>query len=87
MLRNLRHQRVPGLNRNDAYKIKIPLPEILEQQQIVTRIEHEQQLINNNKELIKIFEQKIKDEINKLWQPAAKEYKIEEEKLTVAEEP
>lgn len=65
----------------------IPLPSLSEQQQIVTRIEQEQQLIKSNKELIKIFEQKIKDEINKLWQPAAKEYKIEEEKLTVAEEP
>jgi hypothetical protein len=36
--------------------------------------------------LLKIYEQKIKDEINKLWHPAAKEYAIEEEKLTVAAE-
>jgi type I restriction enzyme M protein len=66
--------------------MKIPLPSLSQQQQIVTRIEQEQQLINSNKELIKIFEQKIKDEINKLWQPAVKDYKVEEEKLTVAAE-
>ncbi len=66
--------------------MRIPLPSLSEQQQIVTRIEQEQQLINSNKELIKIFEQKIKDEINKLWQPAGKDYKVEEEKLTVAAE-
>jgi hypothetical protein len=43
------------------------------------RIEQEQQLINANKELIQIFEQKIKDEINRLWQAAKKEYKLREE--------
>ena len=45
----------------------IPLPEIPEQKTIIERIEKEQSLINANKELITIFEQKIKDEINKLW--------------------
>jgi len=66
----------------------LPIPNIpkSEQQKIVKEIEQEQQLVNANKELIKIYEQKIKDEINKLWQPAVKEYKIEEEKLTVAAE-
>jgi type I restriction enzyme M protein len=45
----------------------IPLPEIPEQETIVERIEKEQQLVNATKELIQVFEQKIKDEINKLW--------------------
>jgi hypothetical protein len=42
---------------------------------------------NANKELIKICEQKIKDEINKLWQPGKKEalYEVEEEVSMVAE--
>ena len=44
---------------------KIPIPE---QEIIVTQIEKEQSLVNANKELISIYEQKIKDEINKLWQ-------------------
>ncbi len=85
---DLMRQNINGLFNRDELKIlKVPLPSLSEQQLIVTQIEQEQQLVNSNKELIKIFEQKIKDEINKLWQPAAKEYKIEEEKLTVAEEP
>ncbi len=67
--------------------IPIPLPSLSIQQQIVNRIEQEQQLINANKQLIQIFEQKIKDEINKLWQSDTKEYVIENEELSlVAEE-
>ncbi|MEO8210344.1 MAG: hypothetical protein ABI840_07260 [bacterium] len=39
-----------------------------EQQAIVTRIEKEQELVNANKELIKVFEKKIRDEVGKLWE-------------------
>lgn len=46
---------------------KIALPDISIQHQIIAQIEKEQQLVDANKELIKIYEQKIKDEINKLW--------------------
>jgi len=46
----------------------IPLPDIETQIQIVSQIEKEQQLVDANKELVKIYEQKIKDEINKLWE-------------------
>lgn len=63
-------QRVPKMF---VQNYNIPLPPLPIQQQIVSRIEQEQQLVNANKELIKIYEQKIKDEINKLWQPAKKE--------------
>jgi len=45
----------------------IPLPEIETQRQIVTQIEKEQELVNANKQLIAIFEQKIKDRIAKVW--------------------
>jgi len=48
-------------------KIKIPLPPIEVQQQIVAKIEEEQKIVEANKELIKIFEQKIKDKISELW--------------------
>ena len=58
---------VPGLNRNDAYNVKIPLPSIETQRQIVARIEHEQQLVAAAKELIGIFEAKIKERIGKVW--------------------
>jgi type I restriction enzyme M protein len=59
-----------GLQRVSPEFIKntiIPLPHIEIQKQIVSQIEKEQQLVDANKELIKIYEQKIKDEINKLW--------------------
>jgi restriction endonuclease S subunit len=45
----------------------IPHPAITIQEKIVDRIEKEQQLVSSNKEIIQIFEEKIKDEINKLW--------------------
>ncbi len=75
------------INNGDISSVQIPLPPLSIQQQIVNRIEQEQQLINANKQLIKLFEQKIKDEINKLWQTDTKEYAIENEQLSlVAEE-
>ena len=47
--------------------ITIPLPNIESQGQIVAQIEKEQALVNANKQLIEIFEQKIKDRIAKVW--------------------
>lgn len=47
--------------------IEIPFPSIDIQKQIVTRIKNEQKLVNSNKELIEIFEQKVKDRIAKVW--------------------
>jgi type I restriction enzyme M protein len=58
---------VPGLNRNDAYKVKIYLPNISTQLQLVDKIEKEEGIINDNNRLIEIFEQKIKDRIAKVW--------------------
>ena len=65
---------------------EIPVPPLSIQQEIVNRIEKEQQLVNANKELIKIYEQKIKDEINKLWQTEPKQYAETEEKINIAAE-
>ena len=47
--------------------IKIPLAPLETQRQIVAQIEKEQVLVNANKQLIEIFEQKIKDRIAKVW--------------------
>lgn len=77
---------IKSLNQTALNNLSIPVPSLSEQQQIVNRIEQEQQLVNANKELIKIYEQKIKDEINKLWKSAVKEYEVEEEKVRVAAE-
>jgi type I restriction enzyme M protein len=46
---------------------KIPIPDIGTQQAIVAQIETEQRLVNANKELIRIFEDKIKATINRVW--------------------
>jgi len=48
-------------------EVKIPLPPIEIQAQIVAQIEKEQSLVNANKELITLFEQKIKDKIAEVW--------------------
>lgn len=48
-------------------EMKIPLPTLEEQNLIVQRIEQEKQLVFSNKQLIAIFEQKIKDKINEVW--------------------
>jgi type I restriction enzyme M protein len=77
ILENAFSYRMAELSNGAAYnaltivKLKqlgIPIPPLSEQEAIVAQIEKEQQLINANKELIKIYEQKIKDEINKLWE-------------------
>ena len=57
----------PQFNGNAIIKIRIPLPTILEQIKIVNDIEKELQLVSTNKQLITIFEQKIKDKINEVW--------------------
>jgi type I restriction enzyme M protein len=58
---------VPGLNRNDAYRKEIYLPPLETQKKVSDQIEEEQKLVNANKELIRIFEEKIKETINKVW--------------------
>lgn len=59
---------ITNLHLVNIKQIKIPKLTISEQEAIVSQIEKEQSLVNANKELISIYEQKIKDEINKLWQ-------------------
>lgn len=78
----------PNVTTDTLKSLKIPFPPSEIRLVIINHIEREQKLVNANKELIKIYEQKIKDEINKLWQPVKKEVVYEEnEKLSmVAEE-
>jgi type I restriction enzyme M protein len=47
--------------------MKIPFPTIEIQHLIISQIQKEQALVNANKQLIEIFEQKIKDKIAKVW--------------------
>lgn len=48
-------------------KFPIPVPDVVEQTEIVKTIEEEMQLVNANKRLIEIFEQKIKTKIGEVW--------------------
>ena len=48
-------------------KIKILLPPLDVQKEIVAGIEEEQKLINANKKLIELFEEKIKAKIAEVW--------------------
>ena len=58
-------QRVPKEVFSDY---KIPVPNLTEQQRIITGIEHEEMMINTNRELIQIYEQKTKDKIAEVWE-------------------
>ncbi len=58
---------VPSLDRKNAYKLKVFIPPLDNQRSIVSQIEKEQELVNANKQLIEIFEQKIKNRIAKVW--------------------
>ncbi len=44
-----------------------PLPPLEIQKQIVAEIEKEEKIVENLKELIKIYEEKIKDKISEVW--------------------
>jgi type I restriction enzyme M protein len=88
VLKGLKGAQLPRVGFEYFSTLLVPLPSFGVQQLIVSGIEQEQNLVNSNKELIKIYEQKIKDEINKLWQPGKKEvvYEMEEVVSMVAEE-
>ena len=47
--------------------LEIPLPSLANQKQIVEKIEAERVIIDANKKLIAVYEQKIRDTIARLW--------------------
>jgi type I restriction enzyme M protein len=69
----------PQFNGNAIIKIKLPIPPIKIQHQIIAQIENELTLVNANKQLIEIFEQKIKDRIAKVWGADKKDGVVYEE--------
>jgi len=74
----------PNLSVTDLKKLSVPNPSIEIQNAIVEQIEIEQELVNSNKQLIEIFEQKIKDRIAKVW---GEDKTQKEQPLSMAAEP
>ena len=65
---NFMRQNVNGLfNREELKILPVPLPRIEIQQRIVSQIDTERTFISTNKDLIILFEQKIKDRIARVW--------------------
>lgn len=55
-----------SINRSDIESIEIPLPSLEKQQQIVAEIKKEEAMVESTKQLIEVFEKKIKDKINEI---------------------
>ena len=76
-----------NLTTNQIKEFKTPLPSIEEQKSIIKKIEEEQELVNANKKLISLFEQKIKNKINAVWGIAdVKQYVNDEAELLMVAE-
>lgn len=58
---------VVGVTRQFVSDLEIPLPPIETQRQIVNELEAEQKLVDANKKLIEIFQQKIRTKIAEVW--------------------
>jgi type I restriction enzyme M protein len=63
----LRGATTKTIDKKSVRSLHIMLPPLKIQRQIVAKIEKEQELVNSSKQLIEIFEQKIKDRIAKVW--------------------
>jgi type I restriction enzyme M protein len=57
-----------NISPNQIKEYEIPLPPLAIQKQIVEKIEAERVLVEGNKKLVEIYEQKTKDVIGKLWE-------------------
>lgn len=69
-------QALSGLGGTTAFKfvsvgdlktVKIPLPSLDIQKQIISRIEEEQKIVDANKKLIELYQGKIKEKIDEVW--------------------
>ncbi len=58
---------VPKLNQQRLRSIKIPLPPLDVQKAIVAEIDGYQKIVDANKKMIEMYEQKIKDKIAEVW--------------------
>ncbi len=91
VLKGIKGAQLPRVGYESFSQISIPYPPLETQRQIVSRIEKEQELVNANKQLIEIFEQKIKNRIAKVWgeetHGRASQNAANEQELNIAAEP
>ncbi len=57
----------PSISQSTVYEHSIPLPPLEVQQKLANKINEEMEIVNQNKHLIEIFQQKIKDKIAEVW--------------------
>ncbi|MFH0876202.1 MAG: N-6 DNA methylase [archaeon] len=57
----------PNISQQIIRNLKIPLPPLDIQKQIISKIEEEQTLVDSNKKLIELFEKKIAERIAEVW--------------------
>ncbi|MDT3696680.1 MAG: N-6 DNA methylase [Ignavibacterium sp.] len=57
----------PSISQKTVTELQIAVPKIKIQEEIVSRLETEEKIVEQNKKLISIFEQKIKYKIAKVW--------------------
>lgn len=57
----------PQFNANAIKQILIPIPSAQIQQEIIAKTKEEMAIVEQNKRLVKIFEQKIKDKVSEVW--------------------
>lgn len=58
----------PNISQGIIKNLEISLPPLETQKQIVEKIEAERELVEGNKKLIKIYEQKIKEVLNRIYE-------------------
>ena len=58
---------VRGVTQKYVADLTMPLPTIEVQQTIVDSLNEEMTIVEQNKRLIELFEQKIKDKISEVW--------------------
>jgi len=58
---------VLNLNSELVRHVKIPLPQVSEQERIILNLEQESEMISSNNKLISLYDKKIKERIAKVW--------------------
>jgi len=67
MLSRMGRGAYPSINQADIESLKIPLPPLDVQQQIVAELESEQAIVDANRKLVEMYEHKIQAKLAEIW--------------------